>query len=70
MREQLKHLVGEITLRPIAEDYLEAELIGRYDGLFKLASNRRYKSRFTRNGVRNDFSAFIAWLTSLKPQSP
>ncbi|HET8580773.1 MAG TPA: hypothetical protein VFL31_07220, partial [Nitrospiraceae bacterium] len=37
MREQLKHLVGEITLRPIAEGYLEAELIGRYDGLFKLA---------------------------------
>ncbi len=37
MREQIKSLVGEITLRPKAEGYLEAEMVGRYDGLLKLA---------------------------------
>jgi site-specific DNA recombinase len=37
MREQIRSLVGEITLRPRAEGYLEAEMIGRYEGLLKLA---------------------------------
>src|SRR5262249_34072944 len=36
-REQLKALVGEITLWPRAEGYLEAELRGNYAGLLKLA---------------------------------
>ena len=37
MREQIRELVGEIKLLPTAEGYLETELVGRYDGLFKLA---------------------------------
>ena len=37
MREQLRGLVGDIRLRPMAEGYLEAEMHGLYEGLLKLA---------------------------------
>jgi predicted transcriptional regulator len=37
MREQLRNLVGPITLRRTPDGYLEAEMVGRYDGLLKLA---------------------------------
>lgn len=44
LREQLRHLVGEITLRPQAEGHLEAEMVGRYEGLLKLAVGGNVKN--------------------------
>ena len=35
-REQIRELVGEIRLVPMADGYLEAVLTGRYEGLLKL----------------------------------
>ena len=40
----LKDLMGEITLWPMAEGYLEAEMVGRYEGLLKLAVGGRLNS--------------------------
>jgi hypothetical protein len=37
MREQIRSLVGKITLRLKAEGYLEAKMSGRYGGLLNLA---------------------------------
>ena len=36
-REQIRTLLGEIKLIATADGYLEAELVGRYEGLVKLA---------------------------------
>jgi hypothetical protein len=36
-REQIKALVGDITLWPTPAGYLEAELTGNYAGFLKLA---------------------------------
>ena len=36
-RKHMSVLLGEITLRPTADGSLEAELVGRYEGLVKLA---------------------------------
>ena len=37
VREQIKTLVGEITLWPTPAGYLEAEMTGSYAGFLKLA---------------------------------
>jgi hypothetical protein len=40
-REQIKALVGDITLWPTPEGYLEAEMTGNYAGFLKLAVGQR-----------------------------
>lgn len=58
-RQQIKELVGEMKLVPMAEGYLEAEMAGRYAGLLKLAVGMKLINVVAGDILRDSFTPAI-----------